>query len=567
MADSFLKITDRAKGCYWTVNPINPMLLGRRKNRLAPAGAMKLTANADILVRRIMIVDCDAGQPPDTCSTDAEKADSFKLAMQVKEFLSDSWPSPVVIDSGNGTTLLYRIDLPADDGFLIKRCLNALANQFAIGKAHIDLSVHNASKIYRFPGTMNRKGTSTPERPHRRSTFLEKPGDLISFVRVEQLEQLAALGGKVLKAKVDLPRHRSAAKAQASSQRADEAIQAGGRNSALASKAGSMRRVGLNEEEMLGALLLYNQRVCSPPLADEEVAKIAKSIARYNPGESDTWDGWVLPPEPQELPMPNGTQDAPSVSNTPEPKPQVLPTSDDKQEDTSAAALPEQSQGALSLAWVKQCKPLQPLGIQTIEHFSGPKGHFVIPSKLGDIDLGTAGDVLSFAKARSKHCRLHPVDPQAEGPEAVAKRSQAANHSGGDRNRHPFFRTNRDPYSGSASAASRFEPNAMEVNLRASRVNLADPAQVRELLESFSQGSNERLFSCFTTDGRFMIRPDSLIGHVRMNLMLIVDPNEMRRRLKQIGFVSEKLTARDKNGTVRNRYFWIGPEALLDEGQ
>lgn len=57
----------------------------------------------------------------------------------------------------------------------------------------------------------------------------------------------------------------------------------GGRNQTLASLAGSLRRRGASEAAILAALETENQVRCDPPLPDDEVAKIAHSVARYEP--------------------------------------------------------------------------------------------------------------------------------------------------------------------------------------------------------------------------------------------------------------------------------------------
>lgn len=59
----------------------------------------------------------------------------------------------------------------------------------------------------------------------------------------------------------------------------------GERNETLASIAGTMRRHGLSEVAILEALKVTNQERCQPPIADREVAKIAKSISRYEPDQ------------------------------------------------------------------------------------------------------------------------------------------------------------------------------------------------------------------------------------------------------------------------------------------
>ncbi len=61
------------------------------------------------------------------------------------------------------------------------------------------------------------------------------------------------------------------------------AIPEGLRNKALASLAGGMRRMGMGREEILAALEATNQARCKPPIPDQEVERIAESIARYEP--------------------------------------------------------------------------------------------------------------------------------------------------------------------------------------------------------------------------------------------------------------------------------------------
>jgi putative DNA primase/helicase len=67
---------------------------------------------------------------------------------------------------------------------------------------------------------------------------------------------------------------------------AGERITDGKRNSALASLAGKMRRFGMEEAEMLAALLVANENRCDPPLSENEVRGIAASITRYEPQEN-----------------------------------------------------------------------------------------------------------------------------------------------------------------------------------------------------------------------------------------------------------------------------------------
>lgn len=57
----------------------------------------------------------------------------------------------------------------------------------------------------------------------------------------------------------------------------------GARDATLTSLAGSMRRRGVNEGVIFAALLAVNEAECDPPLSDEQVCKIARSVAGYPP--------------------------------------------------------------------------------------------------------------------------------------------------------------------------------------------------------------------------------------------------------------------------------------------
>lgn len=59
------------------------------------------------------------------------------------------------------------------------------------------------------------------------------------------------------------------------------AITEGARNNTLTSLAGSMRRRGMTRDAIEAALLIENERRCDPPLRDDEVQRIARSVERY----------------------------------------------------------------------------------------------------------------------------------------------------------------------------------------------------------------------------------------------------------------------------------------------
>ena len=179
------------RGVYVTVNPVNPDLLARAVNRLRPAGRNPTTADTDIVRRRWLLIDCDPRRASGVSSSNAEHESALAKAREIRDGLSSlGWPDPIMTDSGNGAQLMYRIDLPADDGGLVQKCTNAfaLASDDAVS---IDTSVHNPARIWRLPGTMNCKGDSIPERPHRMARILEEPQDIVPVSR-EQMQDIVS---------------------------------------------------------------------------------------------------------------------------------------------------------------------------------------------------------------------------------------------------------------------------------------------------------------------------------------------------------------------------------------
>lgn len=186
-----------APGIYITMNPVKSALLARANGRLERS-AKFATGDADVVCRVWMLVDCDPVRPVGTSSADAELALAEATARAIAAWLASlGWPEPVLVMSGNGYHLLYRIDLPSDDRGLVKSALEALADRFDDDRVKIDRSVHNASRITKVAGTMARKGDDlrgvpgVEDRPHRRAALISAPADLVT-VSGQLLETLAA---------------------------------------------------------------------------------------------------------------------------------------------------------------------------------------------------------------------------------------------------------------------------------------------------------------------------------------------------------------------------------------
>jgi len=182
------KIT--ARGVYFTPNPVNPALLARAANRIRQAGKDESTSDADILCRRWLLIDCDPVRPAKISSTNIEHELAISKAREIRQGLGTmGWPQPIMLDSGNGAQLMYRVDLPAVDDGLIQACLKAIqpAGDAAV---QIDQTVHNPARIWRLPGTMNCKGDEHEDRVYRQAHVISIP-EKLEIVPEEKLRILA----------------------------------------------------------------------------------------------------------------------------------------------------------------------------------------------------------------------------------------------------------------------------------------------------------------------------------------------------------------------------------------
>ena len=182
-----------AVGVYFTLNPLKPSLLARSANRARIAGRdVPSAGDHDVTGRRWLLIDSDPNRPSGISASDEEKAAAFQRTRQVSTALRDAgWPHPIAADSGNGFHLLYRIDLPAEDGGLIQKVLEALAFRYGDDVVKIDTAVHNPARIDKLYGTFARKGDSTDDRPHRLSRITQVPASL-EVVTEEKLRAVAA---------------------------------------------------------------------------------------------------------------------------------------------------------------------------------------------------------------------------------------------------------------------------------------------------------------------------------------------------------------------------------------
>jgi hypothetical protein len=191
---------EQFKAAYMTLNTIQDLPAGAALNPVALTRASAAAKDDDISRRYWLLVDCDPVRDPKTNSTDGEKAESYRQATAVRDYLrSRSWPEPMLCDSGNGSHLLYRVDLPNDEASrdLLRAILERLAKLFNTTTSTVDPTNYNASRVCKLYGSFARKAPHAEERPQRRSSILEVPAELVPV----SLDLLAALVKEHVQAK------------------------------------------------------------------------------------------------------------------------------------------------------------------------------------------------------------------------------------------------------------------------------------------------------------------------------------------------------------------------------
>lgn len=281
LADDVKRLSGRVVGIYCSINPFSTSRVGEPTNCLRPMKEVEALSTGDVLRRRILYIDIDSVRPRNVPATSDEKRAAYQLCRKIKNFLtSESWPEPLVVDSGNGYQVHYGVDLPADSGELISGCLRALAEKFNTESAIVDTSVFDAPRVARLPGGMNCKGANSSDRPFSMAKLFRPPA-VFAPVPVEKLEKLAGLyeplavtrvaaPTKVARTK-SIPWEKVIAAARAYLKTMPPAVSGeNGRNQFLNAACRLVDDFALTAEQAAPLLDEYNAR-CVPPFSESEV--------------------------------------------------------------------------------------------------------------------------------------------------------------------------------------------------------------------------------------------------------------------------------------------------------
>jgi len=166
-----VKAADKTKhsGIYFTLQVIDPRLIGRAFNRLKPAEVT--TSDQNVKAYRWLPIDLDPIRPAGITSSDSELKATMELRNHVAQYVMSEhgFSEPIKAMSGNGGHLLFRLpDLPIKDGnYFIYNTLTALSKEFDTDKVTIDTTVFNPARIWKLYGTTARKGDAVPAGPGR----------------------------------------------------------------------------------------------------------------------------------------------------------------------------------------------------------------------------------------------------------------------------------------------------------------------------------------------------------------------------------------------------------------
>jgi hypothetical protein len=186
---------DALRGCngvYQLVNgPIDVSLRARYEPGKWHKAWNGRATDKDVQQLRAIFIDCDPIRAKGISATDEQQRASWEVSKNVEDWLAWELGDDASIGhgcSGNGYFSLIAIEPIApstDTTQRISRLLDLLQKKFGNETVKIDRSVANPARLMPAPGTWKRKGTNTPERPHRMTSFICRP--TVRRVRLECL--------------------------------------------------------------------------------------------------------------------------------------------------------------------------------------------------------------------------------------------------------------------------------------------------------------------------------------------------------------------------------------------
>jgi len=164
-------IQSQESNIYFTLQVIDPRLIGRSCNKLKPTSLT--TSDNNVLFYRWIPIDIDPIRPSGVSSSDSELTSAMEIRDIICEWIIDAtnYSAPIKGMSGNGAHLLIRLpeDIPVNDDSKeeIRSFLEIVSQQFSTDKVDIDTAVFNPARIWKLYGSKAMKGDEVPGNQYR----------------------------------------------------------------------------------------------------------------------------------------------------------------------------------------------------------------------------------------------------------------------------------------------------------------------------------------------------------------------------------------------------------------
>ncbi len=194
---------------YQTMNRVKSACYARDQHERLIERPRETTTDSDIAGYQWLLIDADPVRPSGVSASREEKEAARRVAgMTMKKLMAMGFSEPVVADSGNGYHLLFHIHASTTEKQVLADFLSVLDMWFSTELVKIDTAVFNPARITKLYGTIATKGSSTPERPHRRSGIIRKP-EKIETTPMALIRNIAAERQKAVSPQEN-PQHRGA---------------------------------------------------------------------------------------------------------------------------------------------------------------------------------------------------------------------------------------------------------------------------------------------------------------------------------------------------------------------
>jgi hypothetical protein len=180
-----MAIKNQQNNIYFTLQIIDPRLIGRAYNRLKPTDLT--TSDNNVIRYRWIPIDIDPVRPAGVSASDSELHRAIEIRDMIRDWIVDTtdFAAPITAVSGNGAHILIRLpeDVPVNDDSKeeIRRFLERVDEMFSTEDVHIDITVYNPARIWKLYGTKAMKGDQVPGNEYRealvhRESFIDSLG-------------------------------------------------------------------------------------------------------------------------------------------------------------------------------------------------------------------------------------------------------------------------------------------------------------------------------------------------------------------------------------------------------